>query len=242
MAYKPRMRRRRADKIAAQREAAQFVEAVEQQAVEQQDSETVETVEIGTNETEEVESQVSWDELADIRADDLIDVPPVPEVITEAEQQWPPKQHPRDETGVTTKEADILTQRAIRHGWIHAPFLTHVPKSELEQIPHEERTLEHKAVLSVHEALDAPSIKMKGRGATTAVLMVRANIAANQTKQANETTVNVGIVNAGTPAVQQDPAYVEWLREKSLGDGYSPSVGKERFAAKVLGTGSPAGA
>lgn len=187
MAYKPRMRRRRADKIAAQREAAgsvETVETVEQQAVEQQDSETVET--------EGVESQVSWDELADIRADDLIDVPPVPEVITEAEQQWPPKQHPRDETGVTTKEADILTQRAIRHGWIHAPFMTHVPKSELEQIPEEERSLEHKAVLSVHDALDFPSFKVRDRAAKTAVLMVNANTSANKT---NSQTTNITVNN-----------------------------------------------
>lgn len=178
MAYKPRMRRRRAEKIAAEREAAVLEKVAEQQTSE-------------VTETEGVESQVSWDELADIRADDLIDVPPVPEVIADPEKQWPPIPHPRDETGVTTKEADILTQRAIRHGWVHAPFMTHVPKAEIEQIPEEERSLEHKAVLSVHQALEAPSLKMRGRGAATTILMVRANIAANQQKGSHETTVNV---------------------------------------------------
>jgi hypothetical protein len=55
----------------------------------------------------------------------------------------------------------------------------------------------------------------------------------------SDTNVNVGVVIQ--PAVEHDPTYLEFVREKALRNGNSPDLGSARFSAEILDSGSSVG-
>lgn len=83
----------------------------------------------------------------------------------------------RGESGLTYREDQILTERAIRRRWIPGPFPTDATKDELERIESDPAaTLQERLVLSVSKGIDSCDLKRVSSAEKSGIAMVRTNV------------------------------------------------------------------